>query len=639
MRRRMTASVVAAVVLLATVIAVAPVTAGPKYASERRALLTHRAQTMRAAARVSCARVRAARAMPCTPRNRVDLWLTILHNNDGESKLIDLGGDLTDFGGAARFKSLADDLKWKATHGPRSYGQRGAKRGVLMVSSGDNFLAGAEFNVSLEKGVPFYDTIAMDLIGYDAIAIGNHDFDFGPDVFADFIAGYQYTKPPYVSSNLDFSEEPNLQYYVDQGRIAKSTVVKERGDKIGVIGATTPNLPFISSPRDVQVDADVAAAILGEVDRLKKCGINKIVLISHLQSIEEDLELIPLLDDVDVVVAGGGDEVLANEGDLLVPGDETEVYGPYPMEATDVDGTKIPVVTTAGDYAYVGRLVVGFDKWGRVVDLGKNSGPMRVAGDDYPDAVDPDPKVLSMVTDPLTAALADLAADEIATSEVALDGRRTSVRTMETNEGNLIADSLLWEATVRASDYGQPVPDIALQNGGGIRNNNVLPAGPITALDTFSMVPFPNFVSIVPDVSRDTLKAILENAVSRVEFGDGRFAQVAGFRYTWDPSGTAMVIDDDGNVTTEGTRVTEVVLDDGTQIVSAGAVVPGPAVTVATIDFLARGGDKYPFGGAEFTTVGVTYQQALANYLTDALAGEVTAADYPEGGEGRITEE
>jgi 5'-nucleotidase/UDP-sugar diphosphatase len=101
----------------------------------------------------------------------------------------------------------------------------------------------------------------------------------------------------------------------------------------------------------------------------------------------------------------------------------------------------------------------------------------------------------------------------------------------------------------------------------------------------------------------------------------------------------ARVIDDDGNVTTEGTRVTEVVLDDGTQIVSAGAVVPGPAVTVATIDFLARGGDKYPFGGAEFTTVGVTYQQALANYLTDALAGEVTAADYPEGGEGRITEE
>ena len=60
---------------------------------------------------------------------------------------------------------------------------------------------------------------------------------------------------------------------------------------------------------------------------------------------------------------------------------------------------------------------------------------------------------------------------------------------------------------------------------------------------------------------------------------------------------------------------------------------------MATVDFLARGGDEYPYRGARFTALGVTYQQALSNYIRfpDGLDGVVTPADYPEGGEGRIT--
>jgi 5'-nucleotidase len=207
---------------------------------------------------------------------------------------------------------------------------------------------------------------------------------------------------------------------------------------------------------------------------------------------------------------------------------------------------------------------------------------------------------------------------------------------METNEGNLIADSLKWHAEQVAAAYGLPMPDVALQNGGGIRNNTVIPAGDITLLDTFGMVPFPNFVSMVPAIPRSQFKEILENAVSAVEFGSGRFAQVSGFSFSWDPAGTAQVLDNDGNVVTPGTRVADVKLDDGTVIVSAGAVVAGPALNIATIDFLARGGDQYPYRGAPFTNLGATYQQALANYIEFGLSGVITAADYPFGGEGRI---
>lgn len=576
----------------------------------------------------------AAVAGPKKPK--VDFWLTLLHNNDGESDLINLGSGLEDFGGVARFKTVVDNLKREAINGPRPEGQGGAKRGVVMVSSGDNYLPGPEFNASLDKGVPFYDTIALDLIGYDALAIGNHDFDFGPDILADFIAGYAQTAPPYLSANLDYSGEPRLQALFDQGRIARSTVVKERGEQIGIIGATTPKLRFISSPRNVQVNDDVAGAVQAEVDKLTARGVNKIILISHLQSIKEDLELVPLLDGVDVVVAGGGDEVLANPDNLLVPGDKDRIFGTYPLSATDADSTTVPVVTTAGSYAYVGRLAVGFDKQGNVIDIGKNSGPVRVAGGDNSDAVAPDPEVQARVVEPVKAYVDGLATNIIGTSAVALDGVRNNVRTRETNEGNLVADALLWQADQLAASFGVNRPDLALQNGGGIRNNTVIAAGPITELDTFNILPFSNFVSVVENISREQFKEIMENAVSRVEFTDGRFAQISGFTLVWDAAGTAQVLDADGNVTTPGTRVRNITLDDGTVIVENGAVVAGSALNIATIDFLAKGGDEYPYRDAPFTTLGVTYQQALASYIKVGLGGSITAADYPEGGAGRI---
>jgi len=97
-----------------------------------------------------------------------------------------------------------------------------------------------------------------------------------------------------------------------------------------------------------------------------------------------------------------------------------------------------------------------------------------------------------------------------------------------------------------------------------------------------------------------------------------------------------MIQDVDGTVLTPGTRVLEVALDDGTPIVSAGAVVPGPYLTIAIASFLANGGDQYPFRGAPFTTVGVTYQQALANYIVDGLGGDISGADYVYGVNNRI---
>lgn len=569
-------------------------------------------------------------AIPANAQGGDAFTLVILHNNDGESQLLHAGGDIQDFGGAARFATLVNNLRAQA---------EAQNRGVVLLSSGDNFLAGPEFNASQTKGQPFYDTIAINLIGYDAMAIGNHEFDFGPDVLADFIEGFGGSLP-FVSANLDFSGEPRLQALVDSGVIKKSLVIEEAGEKVGVVGATTPGIPFISSPRNVKVNSDVAGAIQAEIDALQAAGVNKIILISHLQDANEDLDLAGQLRGVDVMIAGGGDELLANQGDLLVPGDE-EPFGPYPLTATGADGAQIPVVTTPGDYKYVGQLVVEFDVDGNVTSVVNNeSGLVRVAGGSNPDAVEPDPQVLAQVVEPVQNFVAGLDENVIATSEVALEGRREpGVRTQETNEGNLMADALLWQATQKATEFGVNPPDVALQNGGGIRNNNVIPAGPFTELNTFDIAPFSNFVTVVYSISPQQFKEIMENAVSEVEIAGGRFAQIAGFKMTYDISGTPQVLDENGNVTTPGTRVQEIVLDDGTAIIQNGQVVESaPAVNVATIDFLARGGDQYPFRDKPFTPMGVSYQKALSNYITDALGGVISAAQYPEGGSGRITQ-
>mgnify|MGYP001209343669 CR=1 FL=1 len=571
--------------------------------------------------------------------NKAAFTLTILHNNDGESKLVNAPGQ-PDFGGVARFKTLLDKLRREATTGQPPQGGSG-HRGVVVLSSGDNFLAGPEFTASLAKGVPFYDSLALAAMDYHAIAIGNHEFDFGPDVLADFIAGFGNKPPAFVSANLDFSDEPRLQALVRQGTIVASTVVKERGENIGIVGATTPLLPAISSPRNVRVLPEVAQIVQEEIDRLTRRGINKIIFISHLQGLSEDRELLPLLRDVDVAIAGGGDELLAADDDLLVPGDSISVDPTtgeklrYPLYIPDATGRNIPVVTTAGDYKYIGRLVVNFDKQGRVISVDDSSGPVRVSGV-APDAVQPDRTLLRRVVEPVVAYTDGLSATVLAQSEVPLDGARPNIRQVETNLGNLMADALLAAGQQNAAAFGVTPPQVALQNGGGIRNNNVIPAGPITELTTFQIAAFANFVSVVPDVPREQFKEILENAVSRSPAEDGRFAHVAGFRFTYDTTFPAQDVDNDGNVLSPGSRVRSVVLDDGTVIVQDGVVVPGAPISVATNDFSARGGDQYPFRGIPFTTVGLTYQQALARYLSQDLGGRITAADYPVGGEGRI---
>jgi len=579
-------------------------------------------------------------AMTTTAMAQDNFTVQILHNNDAESNLL-INDD--GFGGAAQFLSTLNALRFEAFQGGYP---------SILLSSGDNYLPGKEFDASLDlpAGEPFFDAVAIDLFNYDALALGNHDFDFGPDILARFLEGLPEDEiyPVFLSANLDFTGEPALQEQVANGRIQESTIIYRGSERIGVVGLTTPNLPFITSPGDVVINDDLLGELQTEIDELTARGINKIILISHLQGIEEERALIADITNVDVVIAGGGDNLLANDPSEVIPSDSSEVSPdfPYPLVEQDADGNDVYVVTTAGNLRYIGNLTVTFNADGEIIEVADVSGPVPVKGTRL------NPMVEEMVENPVAEHVAGLEEDIIGTTEVNLDGRRNSVRGFETNEGNLIADAFLWQATQSADEFGVAAPQVAIANGGGIRNDNIIAAGSeISVGTTFDILPFGNVLSIVDPIPASQFKLMLENAVSRVELvngvatpqggGTGRFPQIAGATITYDITGTPAVLEGSGadiTVVEEGSRIVDVVLDDGTVIVEDGVVVEGaPDISVATGDFTAAGGDQYPFLGATINRVGVSDQQALANYIQQELEGTITAADYPEGGEGRIT--
>ncbi|MGP1273244.1 MAG: 5'-nucleotidase C-terminal domain-containing protein [Phycisphaerales bacterium] len=557
--------------------------------------------------------------------------LTLLHNGDAESQVISAPGQ-PDFGGVARFKTLVDQLRAGAT-----------TDGVLTIAAGDNFLAGPEYTVGVNDGV-FYDAVAFAAIGYDAAAIGNHEFDFGPDVLEQFIVDGAANLSPatFVSTNLDFAGEPGLLAQQALGRISSFQVFSFSGTQVGVIGATTPNLPFISSPRDTVVNEMVAAEVQADINTLQALGVNIIVLVSHLQGIDEEAAIVAATTGLDIVVAGGGDNLLSNTA-LLVPGDASQ--GAYPRVESDLSGRDVAIVSTDGNFKYVGRLIANFDAAGEITSIDPASDPVRVSGV-APDAVVEDPTLLAAVVDPVLAGVAALDQNVLAFSEVGLDGVRDNIRGRETNLGNLIGDAFLYSANLRAASFGLGAADVAFANGGGVRNNNLLPAGDFTELDSFDVLPFLNFLSIIENVSPERLKLICENAYGSITATGpvgsltGRFGQIGGMTVEFNLIGDAPQYDFDAgpiNITNPGSRVKRIVLSDGTVIVEDGQIAPtARSVNIAIVDFLARGGDQYPLNDLAFTSVGVTYQQSLAEYA--AALGTITAAQYPEGGEGRIVD-
>ena len=540
---------------------------------------------------------------------------------------------------------------------------------------------------ALEGGRGRIDIAVMNAIGFDASTLGNHEFDTGTDTLAGFAfpdlgdsAGvgddeWTGTLFPYLSANLDFANDGNLsglasdqiltpdqQVYgpaesaagTDASpRLAPGAIIEENGERIGVVGATTQRLETISSPGSTTETtggendmAALAQAIQPVIDAMRAEGVNKIVLASHLQQIQLEQQLAGLLDGVDVIVAGGSDTLLADETDQLRSGDTADAG--YPILTEDAGGNPVAIVSTDGEYSYVGRLVVEFDDNGVInpasIDPAASGNfattdavVSQVAGSEDPFADGSKASIVQELVNGVEGVVAEQDGNTFGQTQVFLDGRRESVRTEETNLGNLTADANL--ATAQEVDESVVV---SLKNGGGIRapigqvggssqNPEFLPPqanqdtgksdGDVSQLDIVNSLRFNNELTLIT-LTPEQLLQVLEHGVSASEPGrtPGQFPQIGGVAFRYDESKP------------EGERVERVTLtgNDGEPItlVEDGTLTGnGPeSIRVVTLNFIANGGDGYPF--PEF----VEQDPEFANRVD--LAGE-----EDEDGDGEVDSE
>lgn len=468
--------------------------------------------------------------------------LTILHTNDVHGRVAEFDGfgstcsdeDAAEgncFGGVARRATMIDQIRSEVDN-------------VILVDGGDQF-QGTLFYTQYKGGAA---ERFMNALGYDAMVVGNHEFDDGPGTLGSFARGVNF---PVLGTNVDVSNEPELA-----GDIENYTVLDVGGEQIGIVGYVTEDTANLSSPGPNVVFNNIESSVEEAVTELENMGINKIVALSHA-GFGRDQEVAAAVDGIDVIVAGHTNTYLSNT--------DEDASGPYPTVVDSPSGTPVLIVSDYTWGMYLGRLNVTFDDNG--VPTEWNGNPILLDS-----SVQKDPDIEAQVQE-MNAPLQELRNEIIGSASVDLNGDRATCRFEECNLGNLIADAIVWATSSEGTQ-------IAFQNGGGIRAS--IPAGEISRGDVLEVLPFGNTIATF-QLSGSDVVAALENGVSRAENpdneGTGRFAQVSGLRYTWNPEQPV------------GSRIVSVEVQnaDGTY----SPIDPNATYNVAANNFMRTGGDDY----------------------------------------------
>lgn len=491
--------------------------------------------------------------------------LHILHTNDMHSRIESINkydstcnaegeAEGSCFGGVARVKTAIDAKKASLDN-----------QNVIVLDAGDPF-QGSLFYTTY-KGAAEAEFMAQ--MGYDAMAVGNHEFDDGPQGLADFIEKVSF---PVISGNLDLSAEETLN-----GKVENHVVLEVGGKKIGVISALATDTVETSSPGPNVVFQDEIEALQADVATLQGEGVDIIVALNHV-GLTKDLAIAEAVDGIDVVIGGHSHTLMSND-DAETPA--------YPTMVGDAAVAQAYAYTK-----YLGHLTVTFDDDG---DVSAASGdPMLLDA-----SVEPNAAFTARIAE-MGAPIEEMKTRVVAEAAEAIEGGRDTCRAMECPMGSLIADAML----DRVKDQGI---EIAIQNGGGIRAS--IDAGEVTMGEVLTVLPFQNTLSTF-QVSGAAIVAALENGVGQIEEGAGRFPQVAGMSYAFDVAKPA------------GERVSDV-------MVGGAPIDMDKVYGVVSNNYVRNGGDGYAmFVGAENA---YDFGPDLADVTAEYLAAQGPFTPYTDG--------
>jgi 2',3'-cyclic-nucleotide 2'-phosphodiesterase (5'-nucleotidase family) len=348
--------------------------------------------------------------------------------------------------------------------------------------------AGDTFSPSLMSGFDQGAHIVelTNMIKPDVFVPGNHEFDFGKDVYMKRMGEANF---PFFGANMrqaDGSAIPGM----------KDSAVFPLGPiKLGVLGLVLTGVPGMSQPGDIKFGSEMDA-LKAQAAALRQQGADVVVCVAHTDR------------DMDNQI------VRSRLVDVLLTGHDHDLAISYDGKTVMVESSEEGNFVTAIDFVATAT--------GEGKDRKVTWAPSFRVHDSS--TIDPDPEVLAVVKRYETALSKELDI-EIGISTNELDSRSATVRSQEAAIGNLIADA------IKESTGG----DVAITNGGGIRANKQYPAGvKLTRRDVLSELPFGNSTSLVELTGAD-IKAALENGVSQFEQRAGRFPQVSGLRFEVDP--------------------------------------------------------------------------------------------------------
>jgi 5'-nucleotidase len=511
---------------------------------------------------------------------QAEYTLHVVHINDFHSRIEAISGsdstcsaeDAAEnkcFGGVARVATKIKELRDQIT----------AEGGnVIVLDAGDQF-----------QGSLFYTTYKgeaeaefMEKIGFDAMAVGNHEFDDGPEGLAAFLDKVSF---PVISGNTDVSQNPVLA-----GRVQNHVVLEVGGEKIGIISALATDTVDTSSPGPNVIFQNEIDSLSADVAALEAEGVTKVLALTHV-GIAKDMEIAAAVPGVDAVVGG--------HSHTLMSATDPNRAAAYPLWVNGPDNAMVPVVQAYAYGKYVGHLVLTFDDAGKLIFAEGDTILLDAS-------VTPDPEIAARVAE-MGAPIEELKNRVVAETTAPIDGSRDTCRAGECPMGNLIADAML----DRVKDQGVT---IALQNGGGVRAS--IDAGPVTMGEVLTVLPFQNTLSTFEATGAAVLAA-LENGVSQIEEAAGRFPQVAGLKFTFDPAQPA------------GSRVSDVMVGAGEDWVPLD---PAAVYKLVSNNYIRRGGDGYRMfiDAANAYDFGPDLADVTAEYL--AKIGPFTPAT-----DGRIT--
>lgn len=553
--------------------------------------------------------------------------LTILHINDHHSHLDPA---------ATRFKlrqvANAPRQKTKLEMGGFS---RVASTFAALADKGENVLklhAGDAITgtlyYTLEKGRA--DADLMNTVCFDALAVGNHEFDGGDEglkKFIDFLQGGA-CQTPVLSANV----QPHSGSALGTDSIQPSRIVERGGERIGIVGLTVAGKTQNSSRPDAGTRlTDERAAAQKAIDDLKRQGVNKIILLSHL-GYEQELRLATALSGVDVIVGGDSHSLLGPE---KMKDYGLSPAGPYPSRTQNRDGDPVCVVQAWQYSAVVGELKVEFDERGRVKNC--RGTPHVLVGADFESmdagvaaAVRADiaasgflrlsakQAAAEAVLAPYQKRQEDFGRKTVATATQNLCLRRVPGSVRDVSRSQLVGCNEDPHVIRHGGDMQQLVAeaflaqgkrfggaDIALQNGGGVRID--LAKGAITVKDIYTVLPFDNTL-VALQMSGAEFKAAIEDGIETVAGGStGAYPYAAGARWQVDMNRP------------RGERVSALEVRDAQG--NWSAIKPTANYRVIANDFIADGLDGYTtlgkIRGARREDIFLAYAEAFLQYAQD----------------------